>query len=200
LAKKTRKCARCKIDDTNKDDMIIEVVGVKKPVNKFYHKKCHIHHLKEKKFKAKEKEELDILIEVIKKIYGAKTIPNGIYPFLQDLRNGTKFFGRDDYKYKKGYSYILIAKTFEYCSETIQYWNSKKDFGGLTNALRYALAIVCDKLSLVESRIKENEMRESIAERKVAAQNIDNEIIKTVETKSGKGKKTDEMDISDLLN
>ena len=151
------KCQRCGVADTEKEDLEFDLVGEKKPVKKYYHKSCFQEHLKDKEFRAKESEELDKLIEVIKKIYGVKVIPNTVYPYLQDLRNGTRFFGKFDYKYKKGYTYDLIAETFEYCSDTIEYWNGRKSFNGLSGALKYGLAIVCDKLSVVEQRRKRKE-------------------------------------------
>lgn len=146
------KCQVCNVKDTEREEMEVEVVGTKTPQKKYFHKDCYQEHLENKAFKEKERIELDGLVEKIKEIYGVKVIPNNAYPYLQDLRNGTKFFGKNDYKYKEGYSYDLIAETFDYCSETIEYYNRKLKFNGFNNALRYGLAIVCDKLSIVEAR------------------------------------------------
>lgn len=144
------------VSDTPKDEMKFDLVG-KNQTKKYFHEDCFDKYLADKAFKENERVELDKLIEVIKEIYGVKIIHHSVYPFLQDLRNGTKFFGKYDYKYKEGYSYSLIAETFEYCSETIEYANARKNFNGFSNALRYGLAIVCDKLSFVENRRKTRE-------------------------------------------
>ncbi|MCY8549403.1 hypothetical protein MOD25_05735 [Bacillus haynesii] len=160
MAKMTRKCQYCGLDDTHVDEMEFEYVGKKKPQKKYYHKHCWEKHLKEKEFREKERKELDRLVETIKNIYGLKKFPNNIYPYLQDLRNGTEFFGKHDYKYKEGYSYDLITEAFEYCSETIENANRKKSFSGATNAIRYGLTIVCNKLSIVEERRRQKEEQE----------------------------------------
>jgi len=176
--------------------MVVEVVGEKKPVNKFYHKHCHLEFLKDKEFKEQERKELDKLVEVIMEIYGVKSIPNSAYPFLQDLRNGTKFFGKYDYKYKKGYTYDLIAETFNYCSDTIEYWNAKKSFNGFTNALRYGLAIVCDKLSVVEERRKNREKQQMMAEKHIeSVKDDEHEFVS-----SFKKKDKSNVDITDFLD
>lgn len=193
---RTIKCQRCGISDTTKEDLKFELVGEKKPQKKYYHENCYEEHLKDKAFKEKEREELDKLTEVIKDIYGVKVIPNNVYPFLQDLRNGNKFFGKNDYKYKQGYSYELIAETFEYCSETIEYWNARKSFNGLSSAIRYGLAIVCDKLSVVEQRRKRVESQKTFIEKHI--ENVDVESLEFESTykKPAKSK----TDISDFLD
>jgi hypothetical protein len=186
------KCQRCELKDTHREEMDFDIVGKQK---KYYHKNCFQEHLEEKAFKEHERVELDKLVEVIKKIYGVKTIPNPAYPYLQDLRNGNKFFGKYDYKYKQGYTYDLIAETFDYCSDTIEYWNSRKSFNGFTNALRYGLAIVCDKLSVVEERRKQREKQKREMERHI--ENIDGEeqIFETNYKKPAK-----HTDITDFLD
>lgn len=192
---KTWKCKKCGISDTHKDDMITDYVGEKKTPQR-YHKHCYEEHLKEKEFKEQERAELDSLVEKIKEIYGVKTIPNSCYPYLQDLRNGTKFFGKYDYKYKQGYTYDLIAETFDYCFDTIEYWNGRKNFNGFTSALRYGLAIVCDKLSIVEQRRLDREKQQRLIEKHVEAELSTNEEFVT----SFKKKKNTNVDISDFLD
>jgi hypothetical protein len=174
MAKRTNKCQWCKVSDTSKEEMDIELVG-KNQSAKYYHKVCYVPFLKEKEFKKKERVELDSLIEVIKEIYGVKVIPNSAYPFLQDLRNGTKFFGKYDYSYKQGYSYSIIAETYDYCSDTIQYYNGVKSFNGFMGAFRYGLAIVCDKLSIVEQRKKQRENSKVLIEKHIDQMEDDNE-------------------------
>lgn len=198
-AKLTRKCQVCKLDDTNKDDMeIVSVdVGTKK-VNKFYHKDCYEEFLKDKKFKEKEREELDKLVDVVMNIYGIKSIPNSIYPYFQDLRNGTRFFGKDNRKYKEGYTYELIAETFEYCSDTIEYWNSRKDFNGTTGAIKYGLAIVCDKLHFVEQRRKRRENQKQLLD--IHVKNIKTDIDEHEDDNNYKKPTRNKGDFTDFLD
>jgi len=172
------------------------IVGEKKTTRKYFHKHCYEDYLKVKAFKESERAELDKLIEKIKKIYGVKVVPHNVYPFLQDLRNGTKFFGKNDYKYKEGYTYDLIAETFEYCSDTIEYYNSRKTFDGLSNAVRYGLAIVCDKLMVVESRRKQIVKQKLQIERHLESVDETTEEFETNYKKPTKGK----ADISDFLD
>lgn len=174
MPKQTRKCDFCKVDDTNKEDMEVVVKEGKegkRPTYKYYHKDtCYERFLKRQAFREQERKELDDLSNVIMKIYGAKVLPNAIFPMLQDLRNGTKFYGRQEYKYKQGYSYHVIARTFEYVSDSIEYANAHKNFsGGFTQAFRYGLAIVCDKLMIVEKKLADEQMQEKRIENHVKA-------------------------------
>lgn len=153
MSKRTVKCQYCEVSDTPKEDMVFEVVG-KNNTKKYYHGgTCYEQFLKEKEFKAKERAELDSLVETIKEIYGVKIVPHQIFPFLNELRNGTRFFGKYDYKYKEGYSYSLIEDTYRYCIDSIEKSTRTKDFrNGFLGAFKYGLAIVCDKLAIVEKR------------------------------------------------
>lgn len=174
--------------------MEFEEIGAKK-TKKYYHKDCFQDHLRDKEFKEKERVELDKLIELIKSIYGVKDVPKGCYPYLQDVRNGTKFFGKFDYKYKQGYPYDLITETFDYCTDTIEYWNGRKNFSGFSSALRYGLAIVCDKLSVVEQRRKDRERQQRLIEAQVEQEQASSQEFKT----SFKKKKSN-TDITDFLD
>lgn len=192
------KCQLCGKTDTPKEEMEYDLVGIKKKVKKYYHKECFQQYLKEKEFREQERKELDELVEVIKDIYGIKAVPNSAYPFLQDLRNGTKFFGKRDYKYKQGYKYSLIKDTFIYCADTIEYWNATKQFDGFMNAFKYGLAIVCDKLFIVEKKNKEKEMKKTILEKKQETYTKNNEDL-SINKEVQINDKKDDMDISDLL-
>lgn len=189
-----RKCQYCNLKDTVAEEMKFEVVGVKRPLKKYYHHKCHELFLADKAFKEKERLELDGLVEVIHKLYGVSNLPPYIYAKIQDLRNGNRFFGKYDYKYKAGYSYDLIRQTFEYCSDTIERANATKNFNGsLNTALSYGLAIVCDKLSYVENREtvvkKKNQRVEAIADKAVERMGEEDEIDYEKKFKEAKSKK-----------
>lgn len=189
------KCQQCLVSDTPKDEMKFDLVG-KNQTKKYFHHECYDTYLKEKAFKEKERVELDGLVEVIKEIYGVKQLPHSVYPFLQELRNGTRFFGKYDYKYKQGYSYALIAETFNFCSETIEFWNANKKFNGFSNALRYGLAIVCDKLSIVEQRQKQRESQKVKLDKYVEKMEEDGQEFESSYQKPSKSKN----DISDFLD
>lgn len=191
------KCQHCGVSDTPKEEMSFDLVG-KNQTKKYFHKEpCFDKYLKEKAFKEQERIELDKLVEVIKDLYGVKTLPHQVFPFLQELRNGTRFFGKYDYKYKEGYSYSLIADTFEYCSETIEYWNANKNFQGFVNAFRYGLAIVCDKLATVEKRNKSKESANNRIEKHL--ENME-EVGQEFESNYKKPSKSKKVDITDFLD
>lgn len=199
MARETRVCQYCRIEDTNKDDMEVErVKSGTKMINKFYHKHCHEKLLAEKAFKEEESKELDKLVEVVKDIYGIKAVPNSVYPYLQDLRNGTRFFGKKNYRYKEGYTYDLIAETFQFCSETIDYWNARKSFDGATGAIKYGLAIVCDKLHVVEQRRKRREQQRALTE--IHIQNVDVDDFDEETNNNYKKPTKNKNDITDFLD
>lgn len=196
MAKKTRKCQRCKLDDTLMEEMDFEVVGEKRPLKKFYHKGCYQEHLKEKQFKQEEAEKLDKLVHTIQEIYGVSSLPNQVYPFLQKLRNGEPVYGKQQVtkRYKEGYDYLLIEETFDYCSSTIEYYNSVKNFDGFMSAFRYALSIIIDKIYLVEQRVKARERAEIVADKHMAQ-------VEQEESYSSNYKKpTQTNDITDFLD
>lgn len=187
-----RKCQWCK-EYGNIDEMIYILQGKTK---KFYHQNCYQEYLKDKEFKAKERQELDELVEVIKKVFGVKRLPNSVYPYLQDIRNGTQFFGKYNYKYKNGYSYKLIAETFDYCEYVIQDSIRRKGFNDFMTAFKYGLAIVVNKLPFVERKKQEAEMRKAVAESFM--QNIDIDDLTFTERKRQSSRQ--ENDISEFLD
>lgn len=188
-------CQVCKIKSL-KEDMEFEMVGTKTPLAKYYHKGiCWETRLKEKAFKENERIEMDALVEVIKEVYGVKAIPNSCFVYINELRNGTTFFGKNDYKYKQGYSYELMAETFNYVSESIEYANRTKTFGGFNNAFRYGLAIVCDKLSTVENRRKLREKQNILIDKHLEDVGNEDEFVNTY-----KKKEKSKTDITDFLD
>ncbi|UUV46054.1 hypothetical protein [Bacillus phage vB_BanS-Thrax3] len=198
--KKTRKCQRCKMDDTLMEDMEFEIVGEKRPQKKYFHKTCYQLHLKDKEFKRIEAEKLDKLAEVIKRIYGAKQIPNQAFIFLQRLRNGEQVFGKNQERskrYKEGYDYLLLAETYDYCSETIERVNSTKGFNGFMSAFRYGLYIIIDKIYAVEQRKIQREKRKVAMEKHLEqVEEMEEQSFETNYKKPSKSK----TDISDFLD
>lgn len=177
--------------------MEFELVG-KNQTRKYYHKHCYGDFLKDKAFKEKEAKEKDELVETIKRIYGVKEVPSSTYPLIEGLRNGNKVFGNKQKigkRYKQGYSYNLIMKTFEYCEDTIQYWNGVKDFDSFSNAFKYGLTIVIDKIYFVEQREKEREARDIVAKKHSEKSVIDSDVFE-----SNYKKRKDDNDISSFLD
>lgn len=189
----------CGVDDTHMDEMKFEMVGVKKPMKKFYHSNCFEKHLVEKEFRAKEQVEKDELTEVIKHIYGVKEVPRQAFPLLEAMRNGQPVFGKKQNmgkRYKEGYSYTLIKETFEYCSDTIEYWNSVKNFNGFMGAFKYALSIVIDKIYIVEQRAENRRKQELMMNKHVDAVDVEEHEF----VNSYKKKEKPNTDITDFLD
>ncbi|PGO60618.1 hypothetical protein [Priestia megaterium] len=190
----------CKIDDTHMDEMKFETVKTnKREMKKFYHENCYQKLLEERAFKEKEYWELDALRLVVQKIYGIDPLPSSAYGLLQKIRNGEPVFGSKQNigkRYKEGYSYPLIQETYEYCSDTIEWANANKNFDGFMGAFRYGLAIIIDKLYIVEQRAKERERKRLLIDKHIEKISEDEQIFETNYKKPSKSK----GDISDFLD
>ena len=162
------KCQWCG-EKSDSDEMKFELYGAREQ-KKYYHKNCYNYYLKDKKFKEKERVEKDNLIEKIKKIYNVKEVPRQVYPLIEALRNGQPVFGNRQNtgkRYKEGYSYNLIEKTYDYCADTIEYWNSVKGFDSFMGAFKYGLSIVIDKIYFVEKKEEEKENKDILIEKHI---------------------------------
>lgn len=192
------KCQYCNVKDTDRDDMEKEVVGKKNKTNKYYHKDCYEKFLVDKKFKEEERLEKDELVNTIMKIYNVKALPPQFYPLLESLRNGQNVFGAKQNtgkRYKQGYSYKLIEKTYIYCEDTIEYWNNRKSFESLIGALKYGLAIIINKIYKVEQIEKDEESKRIMMENQLNS--IDNG--EYLDFDSNYKRKNDDSDITDFL-
>lgn len=175
------------------------MVGETKPVTKRFHKDCYIEYLKDQKFKREEDVKKDELNETLKSIYGVSEIPNSAWSMLQKLRNGDAVFGgrqKLTKRYKEGYDYLLIRDTFEFCSETINYYNGTKNFGGFMGAFKYAMSIIIDKVYVVEQRNNTRDKQEMMINmhlEKAEADEMDYE-------SSYKANKKQRVDISEFLD
>lgn len=178
--------------------MMVEKVGEK--TNKYYHKHCWDDHLKHKEFLADEMAKKDELNEVIKEIYGVKELPNQAWVFLEKLRFGNPVFGakqKTDKRYREGYEYPLIKATFEYCSDTIEYWNSVKNFNGFMGAFKYALSIIIDKIYVVEQRMENIKKQQVMMEKHIETVDNTHEEFTTGFQKKTKKKNADITDFLD---
>lgn len=193
------RCQHCEITDTSRDDMVFEMVGDTKPVRKNYHKHCWESHLKHREFLAHEMTLKDELNETLKEIYGVKEIPSQAWALLEKLRGGNPVFGAKQVigkRYREGYEYPLIKETFEYCSDTIEYWNGVKNFDGFMGAFKYALSIVIDKVYTVEQRVKTREKQELLITKHLeVVEDNDSEFVE-----SYKKKEKPKTDITDFLD
>jgi hypothetical protein len=194
------KCRYCDIKDTEREEMKVEVHTTDggNTQRKYYHIDCYPKYKVEKEFKEKEYEQLVKLVDTILEVHKIKNIPNQFYPFIQDLRNGTVLFGKNKKRYKDGYPYSLIAKTYEFCRESIEYWKKNKDFDSTMGELKYCWAIINDKINVVKKKEEKKSFQKakSEAEQKEQQKNgTVNHHAKVVEFK----KKQREDDISDFL-
>lgn len=140
--------------------MVIDYIGKQK---KRFHHNCHKQYLEDQEFKRKEKEELDDLVETIKEVHNIEIIPNQFYSYLQDLRNGNELFGRiGQKKSKQGYTYMTIARTYEYCRDSIDWARNNRDFKGTLPMLKYTMAIIRDKISQVDYRIEREQHKREV--------------------------------------
>lgn len=199
MSKRLVTCQWCKIKDTPKDEMMFEMTNGKKPIRKNYHKHCWEDYLKHKEFLTEEQRKKDELNEVLKEIYGVKEIPNSAWVLLEKLRGGNPIFGKQQQvtkRYKEGYDYSLIKETFEYCSDTIEYHNRTKTFNGFMGAFKYALAIIIDKIYVVEQRVKNREKQQLLIEKHIENVDVEEHVFETTYRKPKKSK----ADISDFLD
>lgn len=193
------KCRFCDLKDTEREQMEVEVYQTASGnvQRKYFHKDCYPKYLKDKEFKKHEQDEMDKLIETIMQIHQISNMPHQFYPFIQDLRNGTVLFGKKKKKYKEGYPFSLIEKTYQSCRESIEYWKKNKQFESTMSELKYGWAIINDKINVV----KKKEEKKEFAKRKDKL--IENEYKNKGEEKNDSikpiHKKKDELDISDFL-
>ncbi|MFQ3543515.1 hypothetical protein Q7A53_05465 [Halobacillus rhizosphaerae] len=187
----------CGLDDTLVEDMEFELVGKKRPLKKYYHKLCYQERLKQKEFQAVEEKQLDDLRICIQKIYGVDPLPEQAYPFLQKIRNGEPALSgqKTGKRYKEGYPYPVIQETFEFCADTIRYWNGEKGFESFTSAFKYALRIILDKLYVVDQRIKDREEQEMRIKKQPKIVQVEEDY-----ESSYKKQRKDKVELSDFLD
>ena len=147
------KCQICDIKDEQ------EKVKIKKG---YCHQgECYDKHLKQEEIKQKEQKQKHELYETIKRLHKIDVIPHQFFAYIEDLRNGNMMFGQIEKRYKKGFSYDVIEKTYKYCNSQIDWALDVKDFKGSTmNMLKYTLAIVKDKINFINKKIKNQQIQE----------------------------------------
>lgn len=148
-------CQWCR-EKSEREEMLFEQQGRAK---KYYHVECHAKYLEEKEEKQLEVQRLDRLVQVIKSIHNIKDVPKGLYPFIQDLRNGTiRFRGPVLKKSKKGIPYEVIEESYRMSADSIAWSKRSKDFKNTMAELKYGLAIVSNNINDAYKNIRQREM------------------------------------------
>lgn len=190
------KCRYCEQTDSS-DLMTFELHGT---VKKYYHVDgCYQKHLERQKIIDIEQAELDDLAKYIMTLHNVNTLPSSHYVMLQGLRNGEVYKrGVKAKKYKDGIPYIIIKKTYEYCSKDIKWAIANKSFTGMKGELMYGLSIVYDKINYVK---KQEQKKKSQKETEELVKEQKKEIIMEQMEKEVKyKKKEDKNDISAFLD
>lgn len=163
-----RVCRWCK----NKGEMELMVAEQTGKSNKYYHESCYYNdYLPDKKFKAEQMEKKDKLYDKVAEIYliPKTELPKPYFVFIENMRNGEQVFNgqRTSDKYKQGYDYDIIEKTYDYCRSDIEYWNKTKDFDSVYTSLRYGLRIIIDKINYVNRQHERYNANKDVSEKKI---------------------------------
>lgn len=154
----TRMCRRCKERDIITD---MKHVVTEKGGHLYYHPACL--KIKEKENVKDERDELEReererMHEYLAGIYGISTdlIPTRTYAMLTNLRNGNPLFkGKPLTKrYREGYTYEIIRRTYAYVQQDIEIANQRKGFDSISKAINYGLHIVLDKIAFVAKKVE----------------------------------------------
>ena len=158
------KCQWCG-EKSPRPEMQKVVTGIKRKVNKYYHKdECYDEFLAEEKFKEEEQEKRDSLYNTVMEIYGTKALPNSFYVQIEGLRHGNRVFKTQNMgkRYREGYDYDLIEETYVESREAIEWSLKNKAFVNQSNALNYGLSIIINNIYGVEKRRERIESRENM--------------------------------------
>lgn len=187
------KCKWCQTKRAS-DTMIQYLYSTDKRTYKYYfcNEQCKNEFIADKEFKKKERQEKDNLVDTIMQVHRIPIIPSQFYPYLEELRNGDVVFGKIKKKYKEGVPYSVIRDTYLYCQKDILWAKETKDFKGSTlQELKYGLAIVKDKISLIYKRHQQQ---------KRMSDDIDDVYIEQTERDVIYNKKDNDGDISQFLD
>lgn len=161
-----RVCRWCK-EKADMETMVSEKQGKQ---NKFYHKTCYDDYVADREFKQGQVEMKQRLHEKVAEIYRIPIdmLPKDYFSYIENIRNGEPAFKghKPSTKYKEGYEYTIIEKTYDYCRKDIEYWNEAKDFDSIGTAIRYGLRIILDKIHYVSRQEKRYNAEESVIAKK----------------------------------
>lgn len=202
-----RKCPICgKADDMSK------MVTHESHKRRYFHVECLEQKLKKDEQKKQENEWQEQetarrlhLHETIAEIYDVQfaEIPVRFYAMIEHLRNGSPVFKgkKFDRRYKEGFGYDVIERTYIECRESIEWANNNKDFISMSQALGYGMRIIVDRIPLVERKMRKEKQAQEVREAQKKNEVINNEKLQyfdeepTIKPK----KKKDNVDISKFL-
>ena len=138
--------------------------------NKFYHQSCYEDYVADKEFKRNQVVLKQSLHDKVADIYKIPIdmLPKDYFSYIENIRNGEPAFKghKPSTKYKEGYEYTIIEKTYDYCRKDIEYWNEAKDFDSIGTAIRYGLRIILDKINYVNRQEQRYEAEDSVTAKK----------------------------------
>ncbi|WP_222429898.1 hypothetical protein [Paenibacillus cremeus] len=133
----------------------------------YIHLECLPKYIKDKEFKRIERDKKDKLAEKIAEIYELESIqmiPHQIWPYIEDIRNDSKLFGKLGKSYKNGIPYEGIEYTLEFCKDKIRLARKTVRFKNLQAELKYGLAIVRNNLADAKNHAINEKRRKELAE------------------------------------
>lgn len=194
------KCPVCE-KSGDREDMTYEEKS-----KRYYHQQgCIDTFNKDKEFKAKERDELESLMNIIVKVHklsSRSSIPHSFYPYIQDIRNDSSLFGKIAKRYKEGISYKTLEDTYNFCTDKIEWARGNKEFKNILSEMKYCLAIVKNN---IENSIKERRNNAASSSKvqhlhsHIESMQSVNKIIQHAQQQN-KHKEDDEIDITSLFD
>lgn len=145
-------CRWCLIEERFDEEtmMYVDIYSEKgNRYRKYFHKDCFPKAEEEDKFKRKEEDELDDLMEMIADVHNitVPNVPRQLYSLLQDIRNGTnRYRKKKKIRFKDGVSYPVIKEAYRLSKDDIRWARMNKQFKKLFDEMRYGLAIVHNRI------------------------------------------------------
>ena len=174
---------------------------------KTYHKEiCLFKYQKEKEFRQSEYLKRDSLVRVIAEVHkmdSYQSIPRSFYPYIEEVRNDSKLFGKLRQNYKNGIPYEALEYTYKYCKDKIEWAINNKQFKNTTAELRYGLAIVKNNIADAKkhhAKTKKNTQQDNLTIQKANDSVIIQEKMKEVQRNNNKKSIKEGIDISELFD
>ena len=150
-------CEHCKNQELfPHTDMYIQLTGKDKNIKKYWHFDCW-------EFKCKEVKEMDELYQTIKEIHGYPSLPQGLFVYLHNLRNGTIKLNKNEIKkFKEGVPFPVIKKAYEMNRKKIQWAKNNKKFKKTISELMYGFRIIESNINDAFKEMKRKETEEDM--------------------------------------
>lgn len=173
---------------------------------RYYHKDCLENKLKEQEWQEQETARRLHLHDTIAEIYDVQfaEIPVRFYAMIEHLRNGSPVYKgkKFDRRYKEGFGYDVIERTYIECRKDIEWANKNKDFVGISQALNYGIRIIVDRIPMVDKKMRKEKQAQEVREAQKKNEVINEEKLQYFDeepTVKPKKKKKNDMDISKFL-